>query len=49
MSDQRPARGILDTSVVIDLEHLEASRLPIEIAVSANTMAELPEEVLQEI
>jgi predicted nucleic acid-binding protein len=41
MPDHRPARGILDTSVVIDLEHLEASRLPIEIAVSAITMAEL--------
>lgn len=39
--DQRPARGLLDTSVVIDLEHLEASRLPIEVAVSAITMAEL--------
>lgn len=41
MLDQRPARGILDTSVVIDLEHLEPSRLPIEVAVSAITMAEL--------
>ena len=39
--DQRPARGILDTSVVIDLEHIEPSRLPIEVAVSAITMAEL--------
>jgi predicted nucleic acid-binding protein len=37
----RPARGILDTSVVIDLEHIEPSRLPIEVAVSAITMAEL--------
>ncbi len=41
MPDQRPARGILDTSVVIDLEHIEPSRLPIEVAVSAITMAEL--------
>ncbi|HEX9940641.1 MAG TPA: type II toxin-antitoxin system VapC family toxin [Thermoanaerobaculia bacterium] len=39
--DRRPARGILDTSVVIDLEHIEPSRLPIEVAVSAITMAEL--------
>lgn len=41
MLDRRPARGILDTSVVIDLEHIEPSRLPIEVAVSAITMAEL--------
>jgi predicted nucleic acid-binding protein len=41
MPDRRPARGILDTSVVIDLEHIEPSRLPIEIAVGAITMAEL--------
>ncbi len=37
----RPRRGILDTSVVIDLEKLEPSRLPIEVAVTALTMAEL--------
>src|SRR3954463_7107085 len=41
MPDRRPARGILDTSVVIDLEHIEPSRLPVEVAVSAITMAEL--------
>lgn len=41
MPDRRPARGILDTSVVIDLEHIEPSRLPIEVAISAITMAEL--------
>ena len=41
MPDRRPARGLLDTSVVIDLEHIEPSRLPIEVAVSAITMAEL--------
>jgi predicted nucleic acid-binding protein len=41
MPDRRHARGILDTSVVIDLEHIEPSRLPIEVAVSAITMAEL--------
>ena len=37
----RPARGVLDTSVVIDLDELAASQLPIEVAVSAITMAEL--------
>jgi predicted nucleic acid-binding protein len=37
----RLARGLLDTSVVIDLEAFDAHRLPIEIAVSAITMAEL--------
>ena len=41
MPDPRPARGLLDTSVVIDLEHIEPSRLPLEIAISAITMAEL--------
>jgi predicted nucleic acid-binding protein len=38
---QRPARGIIDTSVVIDLELLDPAMLPVEIAVSAITMAEL--------
>jgi predicted nucleic acid-binding protein len=37
----RHERGILDTSVVIDLEKLDATRLPVEVAVSALTMAEL--------
>lgn len=37
----RAPRGIVDTSVVIDLEQLEAGQLPIELAVSAITMAEL--------
>jgi len=38
---ERPPRGLLDTSVVIDLERLDPSKLPIEVAVSALTMAEL--------
>ncbi len=38
---KRAPRGIIDTSVVIDLEQLEAGQLPIELAVSAITMAEL--------
>lgn len=37
----RHPTGMIDTSVVIDLEHLDAGRLPREIAVSAITMAEL--------
>ncbi len=37
----RPARGLLDTSVVIGLEEIEASSLPLAVAVSAVTMAEL--------
>ena len=41
MADQRRPRGLLDTSVVIDLEHLDPSTLPVESAVSAITMAEL--------
>ncbi|MGH9243257.1 MAG: PIN domain-containing protein [Acidimicrobiales bacterium] len=38
---QRPERGLLDTSVVIDLEEIDASTLPVTVAVSALTMAEL--------
>lgn len=34
-------RGLLDTSVVIGLDRLDPSTLPIEVAVSALTMAEL--------
>lgn len=37
----RHARGVIDTSVVIDLERIEPSRLPTELAVSSLTMAEL--------
>lgn len=38
---ERLARGLLDTSVVIDLEHLDPAALPVAVAVSAITMAEL--------
>jgi predicted nucleic acid-binding protein len=38
---QRPRRGLIDTSVVIGLEQLDADQLPVELAVSALTMAEL--------
>ena len=42
MADQgRPPRGVIDTSVVVDLERLDAAQLPIQVAVSAITMAEL--------
>lgn len=41
MPEQRLAREILDTSVVIDLEHLGPSELPREVAVTSITMAEL--------
>lgn len=37
----RPARGIIDTSVVIDLEDIDSADLPVEVAVSALTLAEL--------
>jgi predicted nucleic acid-binding protein len=41
VADQRRLQGLLDTSVIIDLEHLEPGQLPVESAVSAITMAEL--------
>ena len=41
LTEQRLARGILDTSVVIDMERIDPLRLPVEIAVTAITMAEL--------
>ncbi len=40
MPDQHP-RGLIDTSVVVDLEMLSAPDLPRELAVSALTLAEL--------
>ena len=41
MADQPVARGVLDTSAVIDLDHVDPARLPAELAVTAITMAEL--------
>lgn len=41
MADSRHGRGLLDTSVVIDIERIDATSLPAEVAVSAVTMAEL--------
>ena len=37
----RLAQGILDTSVIVDLDRLDASQLPEEVAISAVTLAEL--------
>jgi len=37
----RVPRGIIDTSVVIDLENLDPAVLPVEVAVSSITLAEL--------
>jgi predicted nucleic acid-binding protein len=39
--EHRLARGILDTSAVIDLERFDASQLPHEVAVTSITIAEL--------
>lgn len=37
----RHPRGLLDTSVLIDLDTIDPALLPVEVAVSAITMAEL--------
>ena len=37
----RPDRGLIDTSVVIDLEQLDSRDLPVEVAISCLTLAEL--------
>lgn len=41
MPDTRPARGLLDTSVVIDLDAVDPGRLPLQVAISSLTLAEL--------
>lgn len=41
MAEHRHARGLVDTSVVIDLDVIEPQHLPGELAVSAITLAEL--------
>lgn len=41
MPDRRHERGLVDTSVLIDLDELDALRLPSRVAVSPLTMAEL--------
>jgi predicted nucleic acid-binding protein len=37
----RVSRGLIDTSIVIDLDHIDAAQLPSELAISALTLAEL--------
>jgi predicted nucleic acid-binding protein len=39
--DARPARGLIDTSVVVELERVDRDMLPEELAISAVTLAEL--------
>jgi predicted nucleic acid-binding protein len=41
VAERRHGRGLIDTSVVIDLDVIAAERLPDEVAVSAMTLAEL--------
>src|ERR1039457_5866900 len=41
LPDARPPRGLLDTSVLVELEQIEVTSLPIEVAISAITISEL--------
>lgn len=41
MAETRHARGLIDTSVVIDLDVIDPEHLPVELAISAMTLAEL--------
>ena len=41
MPEQRPPRGLIDTSVVVDLERVDPEVLPEELAISTVTLAEL--------
>lgn len=41
VAERRPARGLIDTSVVIDLGRFDPDELPVELAFSAVTLAEL--------
>jgi predicted nucleic acid-binding protein len=41
VADARPPRGLVDTSVLIDVERLDPAQLPLELAISAISMAEL--------
>ena len=41
MADLRVERGVLDTSVVIDPDVIDSNTLPLQVAVTALTMAEL--------
>jgi predicted nucleic acid-binding protein len=41
VSEPRRQRGLVDTSVVIAIPHVDRSQLPVELALSAVTLAEL--------
>jgi predicted nucleic acid-binding protein len=41
VAETRPLRGLVDTSVIIDLPAIDSRLLPAEIAISAITLAEL--------
>ena len=41
VAEARPPRGLIDTSVVIDLPAIDPDQLPVEVAISAITLAEL--------
>jgi len=41
VAEHRHARGLVDTSVVIDLDAIDPEHLPREVAISAITLAEL--------
>lgn len=41
MAERHAARGLVDTSVVIDLDQLDPGSLPEQLAISSLTMAEL--------
>jgi len=41
VADLRRTRGLIDTSVIIDLERVDPERLPEQVAISAVTLAEL--------
>ncbi len=41
VAETRIARGLLDTSVIVDLDKVDPQRLPVEVAISAISMAEL--------
>ena len=41
MAESRHAQGLVDTSVVIDLERIERAQLPDQLTISAVTLAEL--------
>src|SRR3954453_3914531 len=41
VAESRRSQGLIDTSVVVDLGQIHADRLPIEVAISSITLAEL--------